>query len=292
MNARRFGKGNMATDLLNRVSYHAVYDSSILEGLRFAKENGFAGVQIADEAPHLSFERLSDREAVKIAEVLVSEGLYVTLHAPDETASLFQYSRYLSAGVLDYYRSLFSFAEVVGARAVTIHLGAMTVFPTDDGTARRIPAQDLPLYSTCLKKNIEAVLKFAAGRTMIFVENAGLGVAEFELLAPYLGRDGLFLCWDLAKGAGRPDVEACYLANPQWIKQVHLHDGRQLASGAVKGHRTIGTGDIDFKKALRFLTRNANVEDYCIEVRPREKARESLRALARIAQDVGAEPAH
>ncbi len=270
----------MTTNIHDRVSYHAVYDASILEALQFAKANGFAGIQIADESPHLSFERLSDIEIGTIAEFISSEGVYATLHAPDETASLFQCSRHLSAGILDYFQALFSFAHEIDARLVTVHLGAMTVFPTDDETGRRIPQDDLPLYASCLKRNLETVLKLADGRITTCVENYGLGEVEFDLLEPYLGIDGLFLCWDLAKGATQPDIESRYLAHPEWIKQVHLHDRRKMATGSVKGHRTIGTGDIDFTKQLGFLAHNALVEDYCIEVRPREKAKESLIALA------------
>jgi len=278
----------MTTNILDRVSYHAVYDASILEALQFAKANGFAGIQIADETPHLSFERLSEAEMDKISDFIRLQGVYATLHAPDETASLFQRSRYLSAGVADYYQALFAFARQIDARLVTIHLGAMTMFPTDDKTGTRIPQDDLPLYSSCLKRNLEAILKLAGGSIMICVENYGFGEAEFKLLEPYLGHDGLFLCWDLVKGAARPDIEACYLAHPEWIKQVHLHDRRETASGSLKGHRTIGTGDIDFVKQLGFLARNADVEDYCIEVRPREKARESLLALAQVVGHVEA----
>ena len=109
-------------------------------------------------------------------------------------------------------------------------------------------------------------------------------------MRPYLGRDGLFLCWDLVKSVSRPDVESFYMAHPEWIKQVHLHDRRQVASGPVRGHRTIGTGEIDLTGYIGFLMENADVEDFCIEVRPREKARESLLALAEIVRQMGAKP--
>ena len=280
----------MTSAILDRVSYHAVYDGSILGALKYAKANGFAGIQIADETPHLSFERLSSSDAEEIARFVTSENLYTTLHAPDNTASLFQCSRYISAGVLDYYRGLFSSARSIGSRLVTIHLGSMTVFPTDDETDRRIPNEDLLLYSASLSRNLEELLKIVDGKLMICVENCGIDLAELEMLQPYLERGDLFLCWDLVKSAGRPDMGGFYLAHPEWIKQVHLHDRREVASGSVRGHRVIGTGDIDFGRYLRFLMEEADVEDFCIEVRPREKARESLLALAEIVQQIGAEP--
>jgi sugar phosphate isomerase/epimerase len=43
----------------------------------------------------------------------------------------------------------------------------------------------------------------------------------------------------------------------------------------------IGTGEIDFKTYLSVLSK-ADVQDFCIEVRPREKARESLEILKQI----------
>jgi sugar phosphate isomerase/epimerase len=274
--------------LLDRVSYHAVYDNSILQALRYARKTGFAGVQIADETPHLSFDLLSDRDIREIARFTIAENLYTTIHAPDDAASLFQCSRYLSAGVLNYYRALFTFAHAIGSRLVTIHLGSMTAFPTDDETGRRVPREDSSLYSVALKKNLEAILEMSDERLMVCVENYGVGLAELELLQPYLEGGRIFLCLDLVKGADRPDVERFFLDRPEWIKQVHLHDRREVASGTFKGHRVIGTGDIDFVKYLTFLMENADIEDYCIEVRPREGARESLLALKKIAQQIGA----
>jgi len=190
---------NMEDSILDRVSYHAVYDVSILEAMRYAKGNGFSGVQIADETPHLSFERLSTEGIDEIAKYSGDEGVNLTLHAPDDAASLFQSSRYLATGVLNYYRALFTFARAVGSRLVTIHLGHMTVFGADDETGREIPPEDMSPYASSLKRNIEAVLGMADGKAMVCVENYGLGEAEVSLLKPYLGHDNLFLCWDLVK---------------------------------------------------------------------------------------------
>jgi sugar phosphate isomerase/epimerase len=62
---------------------------------------------------------------------------------------------------------------------------------------------------------------------------------------------------------------------------VHLHDIRQDEKGNKRSHRVIGSGDIDFTYYLDRLA-EADVFDYCIEVRPREKARESLQALKKL----------
>jgi sugar phosphate isomerase/epimerase len=65
------------------------------------------------------------------------------------------------------------------------------------------------------------------------------------------------------------------------VKQVHLHDIRRDDSGTERSHRVIGSGEIDFNYYLGRLS-EADVMDYCIEVRPREKAKESLAALKTI----------
>jgi len=59
-----------------------------------------------------------------------------------------------------------------------------------------------------------------------------------------------------------------------------LHDRRE-ANGVLLGHRVIGSGIIDFRKYFGIL-QGAKVLDYCIEVRPKEKALESLIELQRL----------
>jgi sugar phosphate isomerase/epimerase len=271
----------MRHPILDRVSYHAVYDCSVIDALRYAKDNGFAGVQLADETPHLSFERLGDEEIREIGRFTSSNGLYVNLHAPDDDCSLYQCSRYLSEGIENYFAALFAFGRKVGSRLVTVHPGSMTTFGTDDGTGREYPAEDIPLYESAFRKNIEILIRLCGSEAMICVENAGIELFTLELLLPYLERGDVFLCWDLAKSADRPEVEEFYSSHLDWIKQVHLHDVRTLSDGRTKSHRVIGTGRTDFERYLRLL-RDADVEDYCIEVRPREKAKTSFDTLRRI----------
>ena len=62
----------------NRISYHAVYDEGIADALSYAHSNGFAGIQIADESPHLSFERLSTDDIDELGELIENLRLYVT----------------------------------------------------------------------------------------------------------------------------------------------------------------------------------------------------------------------
>jgi len=230
--------------ILGKVSYHAVYDASIEEALDFAAANGFAGVQVAVEAPHLSFERVSDERAAAIAERCAAEGLRVTLHAPDNAVSLFTASGYLVEGVCRYLHRLFDFAEKVRSPLITFHVGSPATFPTAPRPGEPFPAVDRPAHERTLVRHLDA--------------------------------GEIALCWDLAKGREDGQIEEFMWANLARVRQVHLHD---VAAG--KSHEVVGAGELDFMAYLPRLA-EADVLDYCIEVRPREKALESLAHLRRL----------
>jgi sugar phosphate isomerase/epimerase len=160
----------------------------------------------------------------------------------------------------------------------------MTTFHTDDGTERRIPEDDGPLYVSALKRNLEGVLDLSRNRFSICIENYGIGHSEMDLLEPYLGKDGLYLCWDVAKGRAQPEIEMRFLAIPQLVKQVHVHDVREVMPGQRGSHRTVGSGSLDFRNIVETIQRLPVLEDCCIEVRPREKALESMLTLKVIAE--------
>jgi len=268
----------MTHPVFDHVTYHAVYDASILDALEYARDNRFAGVQIAVETPHLSFESMSDDQLGQIASFVESNGSFISIHAPDEAVSLFQHSRILRDGIRGYYHALFDFAARIKARLVTIHLGEMPTFATDTRRELIIPQEDLSIYHGVAAQNLDMVLELAAGRFTVCIENYNMDEFSMFLLKPYLDDRRLALCWDLAKSWNKPTLERFFFTSLDRVKQVHLHDVRQDERGNVKSHRLIGTGEIDF---LYYLNRLSEVEvlDYCIEVRPREKAKESLESL-------------
>jgi len=99
-----------------------------------------------------------------------------------------------------------------------------------------------------------------------------------DLLQQYLDAERLCLCWDVAKtfrAAARGDerMEAFCRRNLSRVRQVHLHDVLDDRS-----HLAVGTGRIDFMKYLPELS-EADVAEFCHEVRPRERAAASLANL-------------
>ena len=275
----------MLDNILDKVSFHAVYDASIIDAVSFAHENGFAGVQIAVESPHLSFEKLNPAERARIARLSADTGVSISLHAPDETTSLLTCSPSLVEGILAYFSALFDFAQDIGARLITVHAGSTVSFATDSNPVELFPAADVESYKTSLGENLARLLDLAADRFVLCIENYRLEPWTLDTLMPYLDSGRLHLCWDLAKtydSAGRLDEDLCefFLSRLDLVKQVHLHD---LADG--RSHRAVSTGCVDFERLLPPLAA-ADVLDYCIEVRPREKALESLRHLKLILERI------
>jgi sugar phosphate isomerase/epimerase len=272
----------MFESITSRLSYFAVYDRSIPEALRFASENGFSGVQIPVELPHLSFESLSKADIEQIRSLKERLGVRLILHAHDQTASLWESNSFLLEGIRAYYRALADFADRVEAQIVTVHLGGPTQYGTDTEPRRLLPAEDEELYRSTFRQNLEHLISQVGGSTTLCVENYNCDRFGLGLLEPYLVDRSLALCWDIAKKYDDAlnidkDMEAYFWRNAQYIKQVHLHDKR--AHG--HSHLTIGTGGIDFKTILRRLS-DYDILDYCIEVRPASQARKSLENLKRL----------
>ncbi|MHB0998792.1 MAG: sugar phosphate isomerase/epimerase family protein [Armatimonadota bacterium] len=268
-------------DIFDRISYHAVYDESIISSMEYAGRNGFTGVQVSIESPHLSFERLSSSDIDAIADYSSETGIRILLHAPDDVTSLFVTSSYLQKGILDYYSALFHFADKAGCKLITFHLGSISTFSTNTVPKQMVPDIDMAIYRSALADNLQRLVDMAYGRFVLCIENYKLNADILDVIQPYLDSNSLFLCWDIAKTFDKSmnkdiALEEYFLQNIDSIKQVHLHDINTDGS-----HRIIGSGKMDFPHYIRLL-RDADVIDYCIEVRPRECAGESLENLKTI----------
>jgi len=92
------------------------------------------------------------------------------------------------------------------------------------------------------------------------------------------------ICRDLAKTHGDEGLRQWLWANAGCVRQVHLHDLRDGRS-----HRALGAGTLDFMQFLPLLA-GENVLDWCMEVRPREKAIESLAVLKEMLRSAAENP--
>ncbi len=269
-----------AKSILAKLSYHAVYDESILDALNWAADNGFSGVQLAVQVPHFQVLGLARSECKKIRDILERKNLRLTLHAHDDNVSLLETDTSLRQGILDYYGRLIETAHRLTTEIVTIHLGAPPTFPTDDETALQYPMNDLQGWQAAATASLEELVALTTAGPLICIENVNLSPLVREVLQPFLDSKRLGLCWDIAKSEADTKLEAYLRRNLAHIKQVHLHD----IDDAGRSHRIIGTGRIDFRSYLEDLSK-VNVLDYCIEVRPRESAKASLDRLKMMLAD-------
>ena len=137
----------MHSNILERLSYHTVYDESITEAIEFASMNGFSGIQVAIESPHLSPENLSPEDKAEIRRRSEELGIRITLHGPDNVTPLLQTNSQIEKGILAYYQDLFTFASDIGAILTTIHIGQPVIYATDTILKARYPAADIGYYS-------------------------------------------------------------------------------------------------------------------------------------------------
>ncbi|MBN1344030.1 MAG: sugar phosphate isomerase/epimerase [Phycisphaerae bacterium] len=264
--------------ILENITYHAVHDDAILDALRYAHAHGLAGVQVAVELPHLSFESLSDRQCHEIDEFRRAHQLRIALHAPDFLAPLLPPTPALTEAVFAYLTALLAFAHRIGAAIVTCHPGPIPSFGTDTSPRQPLPPQDQDPLRRTLAENLRRLVHLVDARVLLCFENFGMTPMVRDALKPHLDKAELALCWDLpktydARGNIDQELENYFWHNVDRIKQVHLHDLRDGRS-----HCVIGTGRLDLMRFLPRLAR-ASVADWCIEVRPRDKALESLENL-------------
>ena len=265
----------------NKVSYHAVYDKSIIDALKFAKDNNFAGIQLAVESPHFSFEHIFQEKRKEIKNFCKNNGLYINLHAPDGI-SLFNTNPQLQNGIFEYFEELFIFAKDISSQLITIHIGTMTDFPTDSLPEQKYPDEDLNFYKKSLNENLERLISLLNGKVILCIENYQIDSSTLDILHSFIMNKKCWLCYDVAKAHNDKhhnnfEVDKFFQDNQKSIKQVHLHDVNENG----RGHRVIGSGVIFFNEIMLSI-KEAPVIDYCIEVRPRTKALESFRNLKQI----------
>ena len=244
-----------------------------MAALRCAVDSGFAGVQVAVDVPHFSPERVGAAERQAIARFRAANRLRISLHAPDHSTSLFVDSGPLIQGVFRYFEGLFEFGQRIGAALITCHVGAMPAFGTAPQPGTTLPEKAVTSFRRTLQANLRRLIDTAAGRFVLCIENHDLTPTVCQLLQPHLDANELSLCWDLAKMRDDPAVQQYLWQNLAHVKQVHLHDVHDGYS-----HQVIGSGTVDFPHYLPRLAEGA-VLDYCIEVRPHDKAVESLDRL-------------
>lgn len=269
--------------VLEKVSYHVVYDPNLHDALDFAAAHGFKGIQIALEIPRFAPQRFSENQRQALRQHAEKLGLQIGLHGPQDVASLYATHPALVRGIRDYYTDVFHFAAALGASLLTIHLGTIAgISAAVDANPEHLPYEDRAFYEAQLSQNLAWLAQKCPANLTICIENYQFADFVLKILTEFLKTPRFSLSWDIAKTyqhdlSKNIQVEQFFLDHLASVRQCHLHD---VAPG-FHAHQVIGSGVLNFVEFLIQLQR-APIQDYCIEVRPREQAVISLRNLKQI----------
>jgi len=128
--------------------------------------------------------------------------------------------------------------------------------------------------------------EYAGKDVRLCVENNRLDKMAMEVLEDLLPAGNLFLAWDIPKSHdanGEPivEVENFLKRHLGRVKECHLHDQKP----GNYSHDALGVGGIDFSHYLKLLL--PQDVNFTLEIRPREDALKSLRALKTMLNSLG-----
>ncbi|RKX70537.1 hypothetical protein DRP53_04665 [candidate division WOR-3 bacterium] len=235
---------------------------SIGEAIDYALENGFDGVEIGLSNPYF-YKEFIERG--------IDSPVPILIHSIDGFDLSTPIVEVREAG-WQWLQRMVERAQSYGVRVYTIHLGTGIPFAY---TGRKIFLQEE--FPAFFSKPLEEMISQLSRYSIIAVENVGIFRFGFvrELIQRYLS-EGLKLTWDIGHTFllkdGREE-ESFFLKNRESIVNIHLHDNY----GQRDEHNVIGDGKIDFRRILSYFR---DWDGYfTIEVRPKEKAVESLHRL-------------
>lgn len=260
-----------------RFGYHVVYDVDIYDAISFANRHGFGYIVPDLMIPRFFPERFNKSERRSIREFALSKGVSISFHGPSDYLNLGTLYPEVRRAVLDRMKLCVDFACDVGAERLTTHIEPPFdfVFAGKKGTFLK---DHWALYRNTLKESLVEISEYSKGRVLICVENNQLSRMAMEVLEDVLPTETLFLTWDIPKShtsAGKPilQIEDFFMHHLDKVRECHLHDQRR----GRHSHDMLGVGEIDFSPYLKLFA----PEDvyFTLEIRPREKALESLRIL-------------
>ncbi len=260
-----------------RFGYHVVYDADIYDAINFASTHGFGYIVPDLMIPRFFPERFNQQERRNIRKAAKAQDVSISFHGPSDYLNLGAIYPKIRKAVLDRMKLCLNFACDVEAQRFTIHIDP----PFDFVFAGRIGTylkDHWMIYKDALKRSLLELTEYPQGGILVCVENNRLNKMAMEVLEEVLPTRKLFLTWDIAKtysATGEPVVEVLdfLMKHLEKVRECHLHDQKP----GKYSHDVLGVGKIDFSYYLKMLM----PRDVCftLEIRPREKALESLRIL-------------
>ena len=260
-----------------RFGYHVVYDVDMYDAINFASSNSFGYIVPDLMIPRFSPERFSQSERRRIREFAASKGVSISFHGPSDYLNIGSLYPEVRRAVLDRMKLCIDFACDVEAERLTTHIEPPFdfVFAGRKGTFLK---DHWALYKNTLKESLTEIAEYSKGKVLVCIENNQLSRMAMEVLDEVSPTRNLFLTWDIPKSytnAGKPIVqmEDFFTRHLEKVKECHLHDQKPRKYS----HDTLGVGKIDFSRYLKLLAPKDVY--FTLEIRPREKALESLKTV-------------
>jgi sugar phosphate isomerase/epimerase len=260
-----------------RLGYQALFDAEdIDDALVYAKDNGFGAVELNLNGLNFLPENYLGEDRRRVRKMAEKMGVQMLLHAP-EGLNLLNVQDGVRMAVVERLKEVVDYARDLSAACVTFHLGF--------SSAISVEGKMLPLYKAypeLYKEVVTSALlelsEYAKGKTNLCLENTEITTSRLvrEILVGLLGQGGLCLTWDIGHSHQynmrvRQWEEEFFLYYKNKIKNTHIHDN----NGKWDEHNVLGKGTLDLGHYLPILL---DLNSYMVfEVRPRERALESLR---------------
>lgn len=249
-------------------------ETDIYDTIDYAYSKDFNAVELNVNMPIFFPEKFTKEERQKVKEYKEAKGIELTLHAPEDI-SLLQLQKEVREVGIKRMKEVIDFGYDIGASRMTMHVGPAVCFTLTD---RKAYMDELfyDEYKDILKSSLKELVDYSKGKIKICVENSGRFPKKLvqEVLEEILEQEKeLYLTWDIGHSYENKYEEVeFFLKHIDKIRTCHLHD-----NNGKSDHQVIGTGNIDFTWHLDKMIGKDIV--YVIEVRPRDKAFESLNNL-------------
>lgn len=262
--------------MLNKLGCQVLFDfTDILEALEFCREKGFHCIEINQTNPAFFPEKYSTIQREKIK----NSNFPILIHAP-ESLSLFNLHRKVLNEILGRIYEIIDFANEIGAKGITLHLGATFTISID---GKAVPIENILTkeYKNVLEYSLKKLIEYTKGKTRLCIENTSAFRYDIsqEVLKKLLTEGNLWLTWDIGhtNRAGCKNIDEKFFNKfIDKVNTTHIHDNH----GMEDEHIVPGKGTIDFKYYFKILK---PVKPYLIlEVRPINKALEALEYITPI----------
>lgn len=252
-------------------------EKEIYDTIDYAYENGFSAVELNINMPIFFPEKFDKNERKKIKNYSSDKNIELTFHGPEDI-SLLQLQEDVRKAGIDRLKKVIDFGYDLGASRITLHIGSSVCFTL---TNKKIYLDEVYYleYKKILKNNLEELISYSKDKIKLCIENSGRFPKKLvqETLEELLKREeNLFLTWDIGHSyENKYNEDEFFLKHVNKIKTCHVHDNTGLSD-----HEIIGKGKVDFPYYFNNM-KNSDVI-YIIEVRPREKAKESFINLLKL----------